>query len=45
MPASLLTTVTTTQEIVSGEDHQSLFEVIVLALDEHLWFVARFHLL
>jgi hypothetical protein len=43
MATTLLATVTTTQEIASGEDHQSIFEVIILALREHLWFVARFH--
>jgi hypothetical protein len=31
---TLLAAITTTQEIGSGEDHQSVLDVIVLTLDE-----------
>src|SRR5215216_7464568 len=45
---TLLTTVTTPQEIPSGEDHQSIFEVIVLTLFKQFWlftlFCTRIHL-
>jgi len=36
---TLFTTVTTLQQIPSGEDHQSVFEVIVLALFERFLLV------
>src|SRR5262245_15931531 len=41
MPATLLTTITATQEIPSGKDHQSIFEVIVLTLFERLWLITH----
>jgi len=40
---TLFTAVTTPQEIPSSEDHQSVFEVIVLTLFKHLSLVIRFH--
>jgi hypothetical protein len=43
MPASLLTTVPTPQQIPRGENHQPTFKVIVLALAQHLWFFTVFH--
>src|SRR5215212_3351530 len=43
MPATLLTAVTTPQEIASGEDHQSILEVIILTLHKYLWLIALFH--
>ena len=38
MPAPLLTTVPTPQEIASSEDHQAIFEIIILTLLKFLWF-------
>lgn len=45
MPATLLTTVTATQKIASGEDHQSVFEVIIFSFAELFSFIVGFHYL
>jgi hypothetical protein len=36
MPATLLATITPPQQIPTGEHHQPIFKVIVLALLDHL---------
>src|ERR1044071_6297925 len=43
MPATLFATITTTQKIATGKDHQAVFKVVVLALDEHVPLVILFH--
>jgi len=43
IPTTLFAAVTTTQQILSGEDHQSILEVIVITLGEHLSLVIDFH--
>jgi len=42
MPATLLATVPTPQVIASGEDHQPIFKVIVLALFKRFRLVTLF---
>jgi len=34
MPATLFAAIAATQMVTSGEDHQTVFDVIVLTLDE-----------
>jgi hypothetical protein len=39
MPATLLATIPAPQQILSGEDHQPIFEVIILTLFKRFWLV------
>src|SRR5215213_580412 len=43
MTTTLFAAVTTTQEIFSGEDHQPIFEVVVLAFFKRLWLITLFN--